>query len=180
MKYKVVKFITEEQIEKRVKELGEIITKEYSGKSLKLIGVLKGCVPFFCKLMQNIDNPNLTIDFMAVSSYGSGTSSSGIVKILKDLDTNIEGENVIIAEDIIDSGHTFAKLIDLLSVRNPKSLKVCTLLDKPTRREVDIKPDYVGFAIEDKYVVGYGMDYNQYYRQLPYIGEVIFEDTKKS
>lgn len=175
MNYKIVEYITKEKIEKRVKELGEIITKDYADKDIKLICILKGGAPFACDLMKNILNDKLTIDFMSVSSYGSGTSTSGMVKILKDLDKSIEGENVIIVEDIVDSGITLYNLISVLKTRNPKTLKICTLLDKPSRRKVEMKSDYVGFEIEDKYVAGYGLDYDQLYRQLPYIGEVIFD-----
>lgn len=175
MNYKIVEYITKEKIEKRVKELGETITKDYADKDIKLICILKGGAPFACDLMKNILNDKLTIDFMSVSSYGSGTSTSGMVKILKDLDKSIEGENVIIVEDIVDSGITLYNLISVLKTRNPKTLKICTLLDKPSRRKVEMKSDYVGFEIEDKYVAGYGLDYDQLYRQLPYIGEVIFD-----
>lgn len=175
MSFKILPYISKEAIEKRIEELGKQITKDYSGKDIKIIGILKGGAPFMCELIKHIDNSKLTIDFMSVSSYGSETVSSGIVRILKDLDTNIENENIMIVEDIVDTGNTLYHLKDMLLTRNPKSFKVCTLLDKPARRQVDIKSDYVGFEIEDKYVAGFGLDYNQLYRQLPYIGEVVFD-----
>lgn len=176
MKYKIEPYIEKEKIEERIKKLGEIITNDYKDKTLKCICILKGGAPFLCSLIKYIKNENLTIDFMSVSSYGNETDSSGVVRILKDLDSSIENENIIIVEDIIDSGNTLYYLKNLLSGRNPKSIKICTLLDKPARREVDIKADYVGFEIEDKYIAGFGLDYEQKYRQLPYIGEVVFLD----
>lgn len=179
MKHILKPYIEREKIEKRIAELGKEITKDYKGKDLKLICILKGSAPFACELMKNIDNDKLTIDFMCVSSYGSGTESSGVVKIIKDLDKSIEGENVIIVEDIIDSGNTLANLLNVLKTRKPKSLKICTLLDKPARRKAKVESDYVGFDIEDKYVAGYGLDYDQLYRQLPYIAELIFENDVK-
>nr|1R3U_A Chain A, Hypoxanthine-guanine phosphoribosyltransferase [Caldanaerobacter subterraneus subsp. tengcongensis]1R3U_B Chain B, Hypoxanthine-guanine phosphoribosyltransferase [Caldanaerobacter subterraneus subsp. tengcongensis]1YFZ_A Chain A, Hypoxanthine-guanine phosphoribosyltransferase [Caldanaerobacter subterraneus subsp. tengcongensis MB4]1YFZ_B Chain B, Hypoxanthine-guanine phosphoribosyltransferase [Caldanaerobacter subterraneus subsp. tengcongensis MB4] len=161
--------ITEEQLKAKVKELGEMITRDYEGKDLVLIGVLKGAIMFMSGLSRAIDLP-LSIDFLAVSSYGSSTKSSGIVKIIKDHDIDIEGKDVLIVEDIIDSGLTLAYLRETLLGRKPRSLKICTILDKPERREADVKVDYCGFKIPDKFVVGYGLDYAEKYRNLPFIG----------
>ncbi len=163
--------ISEEEISKKIKELGEAISKEYAGKTLHLICVLKGGVFFMTELSKHITLP-VTIDFMSVSSYGDSTVSSGRVRILKDLDESIEGREVLVVEDIIDSGRTLSYLLDLLKNRQPNSLKLCTLLDKPSRREVDVNVDYTGFQIPDEFVVGYGLDYAQIYRNLPYIGAV--------
>ncbi|ABX40529.1 hypoxanthine phosphoribosyltransferase [Lachnoclostridium phytofermentans] len=163
--------ISEEEISKKIKELGEEISKEYAGKTLHLICVLKGGVFFMTELSKHITIP-VTIDFMSVSSYGDSTVSSGRVRILKDLDESIDGRDVLVVEDIIDSGRTLAYLLDLLKNRQPNSLKLCTLLDKPSRREVDVNVDYTGFQIPDDFVVGYGLDYAQIYRNLPYIGVV--------
>jgi len=160
--------ITKQQIQKKVKELGGIITREYQGKNLVVIGVLKGAVLFLGDLVKNINLP-LIIDFMAVSSYGNTTETSGVVRILKDLDSTIEGMDVLIVEDIIDSGLTLNYLYDNLKSRGPSSIKICTLLDKPERRKVDVKVDYVGFIIEDEFVVGYGLDFSEKYRNLPEI-----------
>ena len=160
--------ITKEQLEKRVAELGAQISKDYEGKTILLIGILKGSVPFMADLMRHIDG-DVEIDFMSVSSYGSSTKSSGVVRIIKDLDKSIEGKDVIIVEDIVDSGLTLSYLKSHLLSRNPASLRVCTMLDKPSRRKVEFKPDYCGFEIEDKFIVGYGLDFDQKYRHLPYI-----------
>lgn len=160
--------ITEEQLAKRVKELGKQISEDYKGQEILVIGILKGAVLFLSDLIREI-TVDTKIDFMAVTSYGASTKSSGVVRILKDLDTGIEDENVIIVEDIIDSGVTLHYLRDYLMNRKPKSLKICTLLDKPDRREVEIKSDYTGFEIENRFIVGYGLDYDQRYRNLPYI-----------
>lgn len=168
-------FITEDQIKNRIKELGKQITEDYKDKDLLLIGILKGSVPFLCSLMWEIDNEKLAIDFMDVSSYGSETESSGEVKILKDIDVSIKGRNVLIVEDIVDTGRTMDKLLDMLKTREPASLKVCTLLDKPSRRVCEVKIDYIGFEIENRFVAGFGLDDDQYMRQLKYIGEVIFD-----
>lgn len=168
-------FITEDQIKNRIKELGKQISEDYKGKDLLLIGILKGSVPFLCSLMWEIDNEKLAIDFMDVSSYGSETESSGEVKILKDIDVSIKGRNVLIVEDIVDTGRTMDKLLDMLKTREPASLKVCTLLDKPSRRVCEVKIDYIGFEIENRFVAGFGLDDDQYMRQLKYIGEVIFD-----
>ena len=166
--------ISEEEIDRRIKELGRQITEDYKGKDIVLLGILKGSVPFLCSLMWQIDNKDLEIDFLQVSSYGKSTESSGDVKILKDVDSSIKGKNVLIVEDIIDTGRTMEKLLDMLKIREPESIKICTLLDKPSRRVCDIKADYVGFEIENKFVAGYGLDDDQKVRQLKYVGEVIF------
>ena len=164
--------VEEEEVDKRIRDLGEQISKDYAGKQVHLVCVLKGGSFFLCELAKRITVP-VSLDFMSVSSYGSGTESSGDVKIKKDLEHSIEGENVIIIEDIIDSGNTLSRLSKLLAKRNPKSLTICTLLDKPERRVVDdVNVDYVGFVIPDKFVVGYGLDYDQRFRNLPYIGFV--------
>lgn len=168
---KISVLISEEEVGKRIRELAEQITKEYEGKEIRLICVLKGSVFFTCELAKRIELP-VTLDFMSVSSYGNGTESSGRVKIVKDLDEPIDGENIIIIEDIIDSGRTLSYLMDMLNARKPASLKLCTLLDKPDRRVTDVKVDYTGFEIPDKFVVGYGLDFAQKYRNLPYIGVV--------
>ena len=160
---------TEEEIQKRVRELGEAITNDYRGSSPVLIGILKGGLPFLADLMRAIDLP-LSYDLMAVSSYGASTKSSGTVRILKDLDLSIENRDVIIVEDIVDTGLTLKYLLENLKSRQVNSLKICTLLDKPSRRKVAIQPDYNGFEIPDKFVVGYGLDYMENYRNLPYIG----------
>lgn len=167
--------LSEEEIETRVKELGAEISAEYGDETLCLICILKGSVFFTCELAKRITSP-VEIEFMSVSSYGAGTSSSGVVKIVQDLATSIEGKNVLVIEDIIDSGRTLSYLLENLKTRNPKSLRLCTLLDKPDRRVVDVKVDYVGFVIPDEFVVGYGLDYDQRYRNLPYIGFVEIEE----
>jgi hypoxanthine phosphoribosyltransferase len=161
--------LSEEQIKKRVEEIAREINNDYAGKNIVLIGVLKGSVVFVADLLRNI-NLEATMDFMAVSSYGNSTQTSGVVRILKDLDYDIEGKDVIIVEDIIDTGTTLKYLYEYLKARNPKTLKICCLLDKPERRTVDIEADYVGFKIPDAFVVGYGIDYAERFRQLPYIG----------
>lgn len=160
--------ITEEEILKRAKEIGQQITKDYEGEEVLFIGILKGAVLWLSDVIKNVEL-DTKIDFMAVSSYGAETKSSGVVRIIKDLDTGIEDKNVIIVEDIIDSGITLNYLKGYLQGRMPKSLKICTLLDKPGGRRTDIKGDYVGFEVEDIFIVGYGLDYDQKYRNLPYI-----------
>lgn len=163
---------SEEEVDQRIRELGEEISKRYEGKTLHMICVLKGGVFFMCELAKRITVP-VTMDFMSVSSYGSGTKSSGIVKIVKDLDQSIEGRDVLVVEDIIDSGSTLSHLMKILNERKPASLCLCTLLDKPERREVeDVNVDYTGFKVPDEFVVGYGLDYDQLYRNLPYVGVV--------
>ena len=172
MAEKVKMLIPEEEVNARIEELGKKISEEYAGKQVHLICVLKGGVFFMCELAKRITVP-VTMDFMSVSSYGDGTQSSGIVKIAKDLDESLEGKDVIVVEDIVDSGRTLYYLLDILRKRGPKSMKLCTLLDKPDRRVVnDFEVDYTGFVIPDKFVVGYGLDYDQRYRNLPYIGFV--------
>ncbi|MDA3847332.1 MAG: hypoxanthine phosphoribosyltransferase [Vallitaleaceae bacterium] len=163
--------IGSEETIKRIEELGKEISKDYEGKEVTTICVLKGGVMFMAELAKNISVP-LTMDFMAVSSYGNETSSTGVVKIIKDLDESIEGKDILIVEDIIDSGRTLSYLMKLLEERKPHSIKICTLLDKPERRIVDVAVDYVGFSIPDEFVIGYGLDYQQNYRNLPYIAVV--------
>ena len=160
---------TEAELNERISELGEQITADYEGKSLIVVGILKGSNIFTSDLVRKINLP-LKMDFMAVSSYGNATESTGVVKILKDLDRGIEGEHVLIVEDIVDSGLTLKYLKDILLTRNPASIKVCTLLDKPARRKEDIKPDYLGYEVPDEFIVGYGIDYAEHYRNLPYVG----------
>lgn len=160
--------ISQEELQAKVKELGAQITKDYQGEEILLVGILKGSVPFMADLMRAIDLP-LTIDFMQVSSYGGETKSSGVVKILKDLDADITGKNVLIVEDIIDSGYTLSYLKQYLANRGSKSLKICTILDKPSRRQVELTPDYCGFTVDDIFIVGYGLDIDQKLRNLPYI-----------
>ncbi len=157
--------ISEEQIKQRVKELGAQITKDYKGKSLLLVGILNGCVYFMTDLSREIDNL-LQIDFMVVSSYGNSTSTSGVVKIIKDLNKSIEGADVLIVEDIVDSGLTLSYIKEVLSTRNPNSVKICTLINKIGRRKTDIEVDYVGFDIPDEFIIGYGLDYAEKYRNL--------------
>ena len=161
--------LPEEKVNQRIAELGEEISKEFAGEPVHLICILKGSVFFTCELAKRITVP-VTMDFMTVSSYGSGTTSSGNVKIKKDLDEDIVGKNVVVIEDIIDTGRTLACLLEILKERNPKKLKLCTLLDKPDRRTADVSVDYTGFVIPDEFVVGYGLDYDQRYRNLPYVG----------
>ena len=165
--------ITEEEIDKRIRELAEQISKDYEGKSVRLVGILNGATFFMCELAKRITVP-VSIDFMQAASYGGATESSGTVRIKKDLDEPIDGLDVIIVEDIIDSGRTLAFLGEFLKGKRAKSIRFCTLLDKPERRVVDLKSDYTGFEIPDQFVVGYGMDYDQKYRNLPYIGIVEF------
>lgn len=154
------------EIEKRVGEIAAQITRDYAGESVLMVGILRGAVVFFSELVKRVDL-DLRFDFMVVSSYGSGTDSSGEIRIIKDLSQPIEGMNVIIVEDIIDTGYTLKNLKKLLSTRNPKSLKICSLLDKPSRRKVELEGDYIGFKVPNEFVVGYGLDYNEKYRNLP-------------
>ena len=161
--------LTREQISNRIVEMGAEITEKYKDKNPIFVGVLKGCFVFMADLMRNVDIL-CTMDFMAVSSYGSGTITTGAVKINKDLSQDVEGRHVIIVEDILDSGMTLSYLVKYLSGRNPASITLVTLLDKPARRKADIKADYVGFEVQDAFVVGYGLDYDEKYRNLPYIG----------
>jgi len=158
-----------DEIAAKVSGLGAMISRDYEGKNLLMISVLKGAFVFMADLIRAITIP-VRVDFMAVSSYGSGVKTSGVVKILKDLDYPIEGMDILIVEDILDSGKTLSYLSEILLARSPKSMRLVALLDKPTRRQVDIAPDYVGFAIPDEFVVGYGLDWNEKYRNLPYVG----------
>ena len=172
MIHKISEYISEEKLDKRIREIAAEISKDYAKKEIRLVCILKGSIFYTCELAKRLTVP-VTLDFMSVSSYGSGTVSSGTIKIKKDLDDDIEGLDVIVVEDIIDSGNTLSRLIPMLKERKPASLKITTLLDKPDRREVDdVTVDYVGFEIEDKFVVGYGLDYDQSYRDLPYIGVI--------
>lgn len=166
--------LTEEEVDQRIKEIGEQISRDYAGKSVHLICVLKGGSFFMCELAKRISVP-VSLDFMSVSSYGKDTKSSGVVKIVKDLDESIKDKDVIVVEDIVDSGRTLSYLLEMLGDRGPKSLRLCTLLDKPERRVIDVNVDYTGFNIPDEFVVGYGLDYDQKYRNLAYIGVVEFD-----
>lgn len=170
----VRELISEADVDAKIAELGKKISEDYEGESVFLLCILKGGVFFTTELAKRISVP-VSMDFMSVSSYGAQTESSGVVRIVKDLDTSIEGKNVLVVEDIIDTGRTLAYLMDNLKQRNPKSLKLCALLDKPERRVTEVAVDYRGFRIPDEFVVGYGMDYDQKYRNLPYIGVVEFE-----
>jgi hypoxanthine phosphoribosyltransferase len=174
MSERIKVMLTEEEVDARIKQIGDQISKDYEGKSVHLICVLKGGSFFMCELAKRISVP-VSFDFMSVSSYGGDTKSSGVVKIVKDLDESIRGKDVIIVEDIVDSGRTLSYLMELLSQRGPASLRLCTLLDKPDRRVVDVHVDYTGFDIPDEFVVGYGLDYDQRYRNLPYIGVIEFD-----
>lgn len=171
MAEKIKVLISEEEVDARIRELGEKISKEYEGKQIHLICVLKGGVFFMCELAKRITVP-VSMDFMCVGSYGDGTKSSGVVRLAKDLDESIENKEVLIVEDTIDSGNTLYYLMDVLRQRKPASLRLCTLLDKPDRRVKDVHVDWTGFEIPDEFVVGYGLDYAQKYRNLPYIGVV--------
>lgn len=171
MNDKISVLIAEEDVDKKIREIAEKISKDYEGKTVTLICILKGSVFFTCELAKRITIP-VKLDFMSVSSYGAGTESSGRVKIIKDLDDSVEGKDIIVIEDIIDSGRTLSHLMTLLNSRKPNSIKLCTLLDKPDRRVVPVDVDYTGFNIPDKFVVGYGLDYDQNYRNLPYIGVI--------
>ncbi len=177
MKHTVEVMISEDEIAKRIAELGQQITENYrdSGSDMVLVGLLRGSFMFMADLCRKIDVPH-EVDFMTASSYGSGMSTTRDVKILKDLDEDIRGKDVLIVEDIIDSGNTLSKVREILRLREPKSLAICTLLDKPERREVEVAVEYVGFTIPDKFVVGYGIDYAQRYRHLPYVGHVVMLD----
>lgn len=161
--------ITKEELAERIEAMGNEITAEYAGKDILMVGVLRGAVVFMADLARAIKVP-VALDFMAVSSYGASTSSSGIVRILKDLDEEIQGKHLLIVEDIIDSGLTLKYLLENLKSRKPASIKICTLLSKPERRKVDVHIDYNGFSVPDEFVVGYGLDYAEKYRNLPFIG----------
>lgn len=174
MAEKIKVLLSEEEVDARIKEMGEQISKEYAGKQIHLVCVLKGGSFFMCELAKRISVP-VSLDFMSVSSYGSETKSSGVIKIVKDLDEPLRDKDVLVVEDIVDSGRTLSYLMEMLKDRGPKSLRLCTLLDKPDRRVVDVNVDYTGFQIPDEFVVGYGLDYDQRYRNLPYIGIVEFD-----
>lgn len=173
---KISVLIPEEEVNAKIKELADEISRDYEGKELHLICILKGGVFFACELAKRLTVP-VSLDFMQVSSYGNATSSSGIVRIMKDLDDSMEGREVLIVEDIIDSGKTLHYLIPVLKQRNPESIRLCALLNKPDRREADVPIDYLGFNIPDEFVVGYGLDYAQKYRNLPYIGVVELDEN---
>ena len=161
--------LSEDEIREKVRELGGKITADYKNSNLMLVTVLKGAVVFLADLMRQIDVP-AEIDFMVVSSYGSGVKSSGVVKIAKDLDVPLAGKDILIVEDILDSGLTLSYIKELLESRGPRSIRIATLLDKPSRRKVDLQADYIGFSVPDEFVIGYGLDYDEKYRNLPYIG----------
>lgn len=174
MAEKIRVLLTEEEVDKKIQEIGEQISRDYAGEQVHLVCVLRGGAFFMCELAKRITIP-VSLDFMSVSSYGGDTKSSGVVKIVKDLDDSLAGKNVIVVEDIVDSGRTLSYLLEMLQDRGPKCMRLCTLLDKPERRVVDVKVDYTGFKIPDEFVVGYGLDYDQKYRNLPYIGVVEFD-----
>ncbi len=173
--YIAKELISEEQIKQRVKELGRMITEDYKGKQVLMVCILRGASVFFADLVRETD-VDLSMDFMVISSYGTGTTSSGEVKLIKDLSEGVKGRHVIIVEDIVDTGLTLSNLKAILTAREPKSIKICTLLDKPSRRTVELKPDYVGFTIPNEFVVGYGLDWAERYRQLKNICTI---DTSK-
>ena len=174
MAERVEVMLSEEEVDRRIQEIGEQISKDYAGKQVHLVCVLKGGSFFLCELAKRITVP-VSLDFMSVSSYGGDTKSSGVIKIVKDLDEPLRDKDVIVVEDIVDSGRTLSYLLDMLKARGPKSMALRTLLDKPDRRVIDVKVDYTGFQIPDEFVVGYGLDYDQRYRNLPYIGVVKFD-----
>ena len=174
MSEKISVLIEEEEVDRRIRELGEQISRDYAGKEVHLISILRGGVFFTCELAKRITVP-VSLDFMSVSSYGMETESSGVVKVIKDLDDSIRDKNVIVVEDIIDTGRTLSYLMGTLKAKGPASLKLCALLDKPDRRVTDVAIDYRGFEIPDKFIVGYGLDYAQKYRNLPFIGCIEFD-----
>lgn len=175
MAEKINIMIPEEKVDAKIEEIGRMISEEFAGEEVHLICILKGSIFFVCELAKRITVP-VTLDFMQVSSYGAETKSSGVVRISKDLDEPLNGKNVIIVEDIIDSGRTLSHLVKLLAQRSPKTMTLCTLLDKPSRRVTEVDVKYTGFQIPDEFVVGYGLDYDQKYRNLPYIGVLEFVD----
>lgn len=177
MNYTIETLISREEVESRIKELAKLIETDYKEKDLICIGLLKGSVMFLSDLIKEITLP-LQIDFMNVSSYGSETTSSGNVKVIKDTDIDVRGKDVLIVEDIIDTGITLEYVIGMFKTKGVASVKTCTLLSKPERRKIDVKVDYIGFEVPDKFVIGYGLDYAQKYRNLPYIGAVVFEENK--
>ena len=162
--------VSQEELQAKVAQMGRDISRDYEGKNLLLVSILKGSVVYMADLMRAVSIP-CNIDFMVVSSYGgSNTTTSGLVKIIKDLDGDLSGKDVLIVEDILDTGVTLSNLVPMLKMRNPNSVKICTILDKPSRRKADIQPDYEGFQVPDEFVVGYGLDYDEKYRNLPYVG----------
>ena len=169
MSEKIRVLLSEEEVDARIQEVADMINKDYDGKDVHMICVLKGGVFFMCELAKRITRP-VTLDFMSVSSYGDDTKSSGVVKIVKDLDQDLSGKDVLIVEDILDTGVTLSHLVPMLELRRPNSVRLCTILSKPSRRKVDIEPDYCGFEVPDEFVVGYGLDYDEKYRNLPYVG----------
>ena len=175
MSYKISELLSEKEIDERIKEIADRISEDYKGKSIHMICILKGGAFFMCELAKRIKDTPVSLDFMSVSSYGSGTESSGIVRIDKDLDEPLEGKDVLIVEDIIDTGNTLKHLVGILGNRKPASIEICTLLNKPDRREVEVDVKYSCFTIDDYFVVGYGLDYDQKFRNLPYIGKVEFD-----
>ena len=174
MAERVEVLISEQEVEARIQELADQISKDYEGKELHIICILKGSIFFTCELAKRISVP-VTLDFMSVSSYGSDTKSSGVIKINKDLDESILERDILVIEDIVDSGNTLSYLLEMLQSRKPSSMRLCTLLDKPERRRKPVQVDYTGFQIPDEFVVGYGLDYAQKYRNLPFVGVVKFE-----
>ncbi len=179
MEEKLTVLIGEKEIQKRVEQIATEISKQYEGESLLVVGILRGAVMFMVDLVKKINVKDIKIDFMEVSSYGSSTISGGKINIKKDLNESIEGKNVLIVEDIIDTGNTLSYLIEYLQENNPKTIRLCTLFDKPERREREVKVDWVGFDVPNKFIVGYGLDYAQKYRNLPYIAELkLIEDEK--
>jgi hypoxanthine phosphoribosyltransferase len=173
MKHTVEVMISEQEVSQRVKELGQQITEHYKeSDGLVMVGLLRGSFVFMADLARAIETP-MTVDFMTASSYGNSMESTRDVRILKDLDDDIKGKDILLVEDIIDTGNTLSKVCEILSIREPNSITICTLLDKPSRREVDVKVDWIGFSIPDEFVVGVGIDYAQKYRNLPYIGKVV-------
>ena len=175
MKERVEVLLTEQEVDERIQAIGGEISRDYAGKQVHLVCVLKGGAFFLCELAKRITVP-VSMDFMSVSSYGSDTKSSGVIRIVKDLDESLKDKDVIVVEDIVDSGRTLSYLLKMLQSRGPRSLALCTLLDKPERRVVDVNVNYTGFQIPDEFVVGYGLDYDQRYRNLPYIGVVKFDE----
>lgn len=161
--------VSEQQLKDKVAQLGAQISQDYAGKDLVLVSILKGAVVFMADLMRAITIP-CSIDFMVVSSYGAGTTTTGLVKIIKDLDSDLSGKDVLIVEDILDTGVTLSNLVPMLKMRDPNSVRICAILDKPSRRRADIQADYIGFQVPDEFVVGYGLDYDEKYRNLPYVG----------
>ncbi len=174
MSDKITEMFSEEQVNEKIRELGKKISEEYAGREITLVCILKGASFFACELAKRITVP-VQIEFMRCSSYGNETESSGVVKITQDLDDPIRGKNILVVEDIIDTGRTMHYLLEILQQRDPASVKLCALLDKPDRRVTDVKVDYTGFVIPDEFIVGYGLDYAQKYRNLPYIGKIVPE-----